>query len=735
MATKKIRPSRDHDTAARCRRRANEEHVSSILEMECEVEGTPVDPEDIDRDPGWIAVTRKRSESKKAGATYGAKPPAARSSVPNSALHRRRPEEVKRNVLKNSKMPPLPRDEIKVIVRPRGGLCIGRVGPSTVAEAIWEAAGFDSENADRYINVESITISNQEYEVSAYVAALNATCKGVIRGISLNNDPKTIERKIVNERNPLALDAKRIKKTSTLIVLFDSYRVPNYVSYGGTLIRSTLYRKKIDVCHVCGNIGHRSDVCPTPDAAICKDCKAPLQQGEDNHTCTPKCDLCGGRHRTAAKECRQRYQTPYVVKRRRRLRERATQEQDFPLMDEHLSAKLDTAQECGARPGQSPPPHHQPSATRGRSRSRTRRGGKGGRAASRPSSGSRSRSRARFESRTHAGTRRGPGSRSRSRTHPGTGHGLGERGAAATSTGQPGHTPVSPCRPTTANAGSKPHHSDEANADRGGRQSTLTWANTVRKSTEFDDDRVMHCDLPPEENRDDEIAKLKRENTELKETVNATSHELAEIRKALVALRSGESREETRALTDKPAPASSGEGPMATKRRAVESKLKNTESQIEEMKQTLGTLADSVKTIADIVASLTASVQQIQVALGDPKEGLKAINNRITALEQRYEELPVFVTGDVPASAARVNVPSIIARSSTAAVVEISGNQADDFRGGEEEIGERRTGKRGVVEVGAAADTVCEDAERRYGVADPERAADGANVMWRPRSR
>ncbi|KAL1460362.1 hypothetical protein MTO96_027532 [Rhipicephalus appendiculatus] len=133
-------------------------------------------------------------------------------------------------------MPPLPHDEIKVIVRPKGGLCIGRVGPTTVAEAIWEAAGFDSdqrsadtmcpnmvqnimvistpsqENADRYVTVHSITISNQEYEVRAYVAAANATCKGVIRGISLNDDPEIIERKIVNERNPLALDAKRIKK-------------------------------------------------------------------------------------------------------------------------------------------------------------------------------------------------------------------------------------------------------------------------------------------------------------------------------------------------------------------------------------------------------------------------------------------------------------------------------------------------------------------------------------------
>ncbi|KAH7956539.1 hypothetical protein HPB52_010332 [Rhipicephalus sanguineus] len=65
---------------------------------------------------------------------------------------------------------------------------------------------------------------------------------------------------------------------------------------------------------------------------------------------------------------------------------------------------------------------------------------------------------------------------------------------------------------------------------------------------------------------------------------------------------------------------------------------------------------------------------------------------------------------------------------STAAVVEISGNQAHGFRGGEEEIVERRTAERDVAEVGVATDAVCEDAARRDGVADPERAADGAEV-------
>ncbi|KAL1477759.1 hypothetical protein MTO96_035500 [Rhipicephalus appendiculatus] len=99
-------------------------------------------------------------------------------------------------------------------------------------------------------------------------------------------------------------------------------------------------------------------------------------------------------------------------------------------------------------------------------RSRARRGGKGGRTACKPRSGYRSRSRARSESRNHAGTRRDPGSRSKSQIRPGTSHALWGSGPAATATTQPGFAPGSPRKPSTANVGSKCHHSDEANADR-----------------------------------------------------------------------------------------------------------------------------------------------------------------------------------------------------------------------------------------------------------------------------
>ncbi|KAH7946085.1 hypothetical protein HPB49_020227 [Dermacentor silvarum] len=153
-------------------------------------------------------------------------------------------------------MPPLPKHEMKIVVRPRGGLSITKAGPKVVAEAIWAATGISTterewdtmcpnpmqnvmvistsshEHAVCYTAVENITVAGQQYEVNAYVAAPHATCKGVIRRIAIEDGPEVIDRKIVNRRNPLALGAKRIKDTGTVVVLFEGYKVPNYVAYG-----------------------------------------------------------------------------------------------------------------------------------------------------------------------------------------------------------------------------------------------------------------------------------------------------------------------------------------------------------------------------------------------------------------------------------------------------------------------------------------------------------------------
>ncbi|KAH6942556.1 hypothetical protein HPB50_007859 [Hyalomma asiaticum] len=51
-------------------------------------------------------------------------------------------------IIRGAEMPPLPKDDAKIIVRSRGGLNIGKVAPTVVAEAIRNAVGIDLAKRD-----------------------------------------------------------------------------------------------------------------------------------------------------------------------------------------------------------------------------------------------------------------------------------------------------------------------------------------------------------------------------------------------------------------------------------------------------------------------------------------------------------------------------------------------------------------------------------------------------------
>lgn len=304
---------------------------------------------------GWVNNTSKRgrraqastegplsqqqqlalSATGKQALDFASKP---RNQQPTRAQFARK---VNASMAKAAKMPNFaPRDEIKVVVRPRGGLMVGKTKPMGLMSAIIKAAGIeisaaaedttspnvaqnimvvstpDEERAKRYERVRAIAMGDQIFEVFAYRAAPENTAKGVIRNIGIDESPEEVRSRIVHKYNPTALDAHRIGKSEAVIVLFDGDKVPSYIKYGNVVVRCYLYRQHREVCKTCGQVGHRKDVCPTPTARVCFACgkQNPGQNHQD--VCKPRCKLCGGPHATGTKNCKNKFKTPFQVKKR-----------------------------------------------------------------------------------------------------------------------------------------------------------------------------------------------------------------------------------------------------------------------------------------------------------------------------------------------------------------------------------------------------------------------------------
>ncbi|CAN7997241.1 unnamed protein product [Ixodes pacificus] len=231
------------------------------MAMQVTVEGEDISPEEF-QCAGWQSAFTKRKSSQKCLPAESEQPANTPRGSSNGGS--RTPASVKKRLVAASRMPRLPKEHFRVIVRPRGGLNVKNVSQVKIAQALVTAAGLSftnatediicpnamqnilvvstpsEHNAKTYAGVEAISIGSAIYEVSSYLAAPDNTCKGIIRNIDLELDHEQLRSLIVQLRNPKALEARRIKNSTTVVILFDGLKVPNYVMCGLSMLRCTL---------------------------------------------------------------------------------------------------------------------------------------------------------------------------------------------------------------------------------------------------------------------------------------------------------------------------------------------------------------------------------------------------------------------------------------------------------------------------------------------------------------
>ncbi|KAH7934423.1 hypothetical protein HPB51_029191 [Rhipicephalus microplus] len=236
------------------------------------------------------------------------------------------------------KEPQLPEDDYKVVIRPGGGLDLTRQSLALIRDCVLRAAKVQPDiagedtlrinmrqntmimstpslaNAKEYSNIKEIMINDKSYATAAYVTAPENTSKGVIYGIPKYDNQEDIEKSLVNQRNPTILHARRMGLTDSVVIVFEGLFVPYFVYYRGAEYRCFLYKKQYETCTTCGRIGHRADVCPQPDSKKCRGCG--VLNPTENHQCVPRCSLCGKGHLTGDKKCKERFRTPYLLKKR-----------------------------------------------------------------------------------------------------------------------------------------------------------------------------------------------------------------------------------------------------------------------------------------------------------------------------------------------------------------------------------------------------------------------------------
>ncbi|KAH8020396.1 hypothetical protein HPB51_001029 [Rhipicephalus microplus] len=183
----------------------------------------------------------------------------------------------------------------------------------------------DPDLAVQLCHVQTLKLGSRSYEVSAYVASPDNSCKGVITGaLPIPTEDAPINDTVTYPQSMNIIQARPFGTNGACLHTFEEKRVPRYVYFQGVEFRCRPFRPITQVCHCCLRTGHRQDICPFSQERRCGNCGI-LNPSEHHDGCVPQCLTCGSdEHPTIDLGCptRQRRPGPRVLRDERPLLEK-----------------------------------------------------------------------------------------------------------------------------------------------------------------------------------------------------------------------------------------------------------------------------------------------------------------------------------------------------------------------------------------------------------------------------
>ncbi|KAL1438048.1 hypothetical protein MTO96_048412 [Rhipicephalus appendiculatus] len=222
---------------------------------------------------------------------------------------------------------PLPKNDMKIIMRPRPGLAVKELKTYEVARAIERASGAPEacnsekfllrlrngsniiiastaheEVAEKILKIKTLELHGTKNPFNTYISTPAGYLKGVVHGLERETPvAELLSHLRVPTQGVTIVQARMLGKSETAVITFDGPILPRFVYYYGGEMPCVPYQPTRQYCKLCKSQGHRTDVCPTPMTKACSNCR--LRDPPEDHTCEPECALCGGDHPTAASEC------------------------------------------------------------------------------------------------------------------------------------------------------------------------------------------------------------------------------------------------------------------------------------------------------------------------------------------------------------------------------------------------------------------------------------------------